>query len=358
MLRAIKPPASSSLINPNIDMSKLSSMYMYTTQSPSLCFQIPDIHPRYFSEYQSARYPITTFQQAASMIDPVTIAVIKGACDVAVGTIPQIFPLVHDENTRKRLTRLDVLLQKVEDGSLLPEELNEAKKLHSRIHVHALMTQNAAILEYLEKGILLLVAQKCNTAEEQIDLIMLDEDCEEPPRTENLSARSSPRPSSIKSKASLPEGSRFISLDEQMRLFDTNTSMKDYMVPSEAALPACSSRFLTIASSVQDEEDGEDPIIGAIANAKRPKMHANLKKAACWSLVFTTGSIALLAPQVRRNLLSSKIKPQTATNEQSEADPETWSETSSMKKAFFSHGLDAALVAGKQHHTIIAVSEC
>lgn len=292
------------------------------------------------------------------MIDPVTIAVIKGACDVAIGTIPQIFPLVHDENTRKRLARLDSLLQKVEDGGLLPEELNEAKKLHGRIHVHALMTQNAAILAYLEKGSILLVAQKCDTAEEQIDLIMLDEDCEEQPGTENSSTQSSSRSSSIKSKASLPEGSRFISLDEQMRLFDTNTSMKDYMAPSEAALPACLSEFLTIASSVQNEEDREDPIIGAIANAKKPKIHANLKKAACWSLVFTTGTVALLAPQIRRNLLSSKTKSQTATKENSKADPETWSETSSTKKAFFSHGLDAALVARKQHHAIITVSEC
>jgi hypothetical protein len=100
------------------------------------------------------------------MIDPGTIAIIKGACDIAIGTIPQIFPLVHDENTKKRLNRLGVLLQKVEDGSLLPEELNEAKELHLRIHSHALMTQNATILEYLEKVILLLVAQKSTTAEE------------------------------------------------------------------------------------------------------------------------------------------------------------------------------------------------
>jgi hypothetical protein len=114
---------------------------------------------------------------------------------------------------------------------------------------------------------------------------------------------------------------------------------------------------LTIASSVQDVEDKEDPIIGAIANKKRPNMHANLKKAACWSLVFTTGSIALLAPQVRRNLLSSKNSPPTATNTHSEADSETSSETSSRTKAFLSHGLGAALMARKQHRTIIAVSE-
>jgi hypothetical protein len=49
--QCLEPPASSSLMNPNIEMSKLSSMHMYITPSPSLPYsfgyQIHDTHPRY-----------------------------------------------------------------------------------------------------------------------------------------------------------------------------------------------------------------------------------------------------------------------------------------------------------------------
>jgi hypothetical protein len=243
------------------------------------------------------------------MIDPVSITAIKGACDVAIGAIPQIFPLVHDENTRKRLARLDVLLQKVGDESLTPEELTEAKELHSRVHVHALMTQNATILAYLEKGMLLLRVQKSKRAEKQIDLIMLDEDCEERSTKQTLTAPSSPALISIKSKASIPEVAKFVLLEEQSLLFDPSVSAPHQVAPPETTPPAYSPASPGVSLPSKDREEREDPIIEEISNAKKPKTHPNLKKAVCWSLVLTIGPAALLAPQVRRNLLSSRTTP-------------------------------------------------
>jgi hypothetical protein len=86
------------------------------------------------------------------MVDLVAVAAVKGACDVAIG----VYPFFHDLNTRKRLTRLDRLLQKIQHGSLSPEELIEADKIYSKIHTHAVMTQNATLLADLEKRLLLL----------------------------------------------------------------------------------------------------------------------------------------------------------------------------------------------------------
>lgn len=290
------------------------------------------------------------------MIDPVSIAAIKGACDVAIGALPQIFPLVHDETTRKRLARLDILLQRVEDGSLTSEELTEAKKLHSKIHVHALMIQNATIMTYLKKGMLLLGAKMSGTAEEQVDLIMMDEDCEERLTQENSITRSPPTPMSVKFKASIPEVAKFISFDERSLLFDASGFITQYIAPSEAAQPAYSSRSSATISSLRDEEEKEDPIIEVIANAKIPQIHTKFKKAACRSLVLTTGSIALLAPQVRRNLLRSRTVPRSPRSGHAETDSHS-SRTSLMTRSFFSQGLDAALVARKQHQTVIRVSE-
>lgn len=242
-------------------------------------------------------------QQASTMLDPVSITCAVGACNFAVGAIEKLVPLIHDGNTRKRLTRLDILLQKVEDGTLSTEEHIEAKKLKSKINRHAVMTQNAVLIAYLEKGTLLLGAHKSETAEVQINLIMLDDDCEARPSTEEVTAPFSPRPSSsIEPVAFLPEVASFISFGEHLREFDTKSSITDHTAPSETTLPIYSSRSSATYSTVQEEKPREDPIIEAIANAKRPKAHANLKKAACWSLLLTTGPVALLAPQVRRNL--------------------------------------------------------
>jgi len=233
------------------------------------------------------------------MIDPASFATIKGACDVAIGAIPQLFPFVHDELTRKRLDRLAVFLEKVGDDNLIPEELTEAKELCSKIHAQALMTQNATFRAYVNECKLLLEVQRSKPAEKQIDLIMLDEDREERSTKQTLIA-----PTTIKSKASMPEVDKFVLLEKQSLLFDPSVSAPYRVAPPETTPPAYSLASPGVSLPSKDKEEREDPIIQEIANARRPKTHPRLKKFTCWSLVLTTGSAALLAPQVRRNLLS------------------------------------------------------
>ena len=289
------------------------------------------------------------------MINPVTgFTVIRGGCDITIGAIPT----VHDENCRHRLARLYVLLQQAANGSLSPDELIEAEKLHRKISVHALSKENATILAYLDKGKLLLDAQKPNTAGEPVDLIMFDEGHEKQSHTENLTAPPSPRPSSIKSNISIPEEGRFISFTEQMLLFDTSISPDIQVGPAESTPPAYSSQLSTTASS-SEVQDREDPIVEAIAKATKPKNHTSLKKAACWSFGFGVVSAAILVPQARRNLLSSKVKTQTIKNMYPEMDSvDSSSETSSTTKTFFSLGIVAALESKKQHQPTVVVSEC
>jgi hypothetical protein len=215
------------------------------------------------------------------MFDPISIAAIKVACDLAVGTIPDIIPLVHDENSRKRLARLQVLLQKVGDEGLTSEELAESNKLHSDVERHALMTQNTVLLAWLKNVILLLRAQKTTPAEKLIDPAILAGDN-----------------------------------GEFRLLLDLSESARHQVTPSGTTPPAYSPMYSPMYSptspglspyTVKDER--EDPINEAIANATTQKTHPRLKKAACWSLVLTVGPVALVAPQVRRNLIGSRTKP-------------------------------------------------
>jgi hypothetical protein len=152
----------------------------------------------------------------------------------------------------------------------------------------------------------LLRVQKSKRAENQIDLIMLDEDCEERSTRQILTAPSSPAPISIKSKASIPEVAKFVLLKEQSLLFKPSVSAPHQVALPETTPPAYSLASPGVSLPSKDREEREDPIIEEITNAKKPKAHPNLKKAACWSLVLTMGPAVLLAPQVRRNLLSSR----------------------------------------------------
>jgi hypothetical protein len=243
------------------------------------------------------------------MIDPfsATIAAVGAASGVgklAVGVVP----LIKEENAIRRLERLEFLLEKVEDRSITSEELIEIKNLSSKLRSRARARDPASTLAYLEEGKLLLKVQNCRDAEEQIDLIMFDEDCDERPQTEKETAPSSTRAASIYSSASLKEVAQLTYFDEQRLSFDTSSFMTEHKAPPESVLHSCSSGPSTAATSITEAKDTEDPIIEAIANAKRPKSHATLKKAACWSLLLTTGPVALLAPQVRRNLLNLKTK--------------------------------------------------
>ena len=287
------------------------------------------------------------------MIDRVTVTIVKGACDVAIGVIP----IVHDENTRKRLARLAKLLQKLQDGSLSPEEFIEANRLHSKIHIHAMMTQNATILSYLEKGMLLLDVHKPKITEEQIDLIMLDEESEEQPRIESMIAPPSPKPLSTNSNVSIPEEGRFISYTEQMLLFATSISPNKPSAQSEAALPPYSSQSSTTAST-PEAQDREDPIVEATAKATKSKKQKSLKKSARWSFGVGAASAVMLVPQVRRDLHNMMTTSQTIKDMYPEMKSANSSETSSTTRAFFSLGVVAALESKRQRRTAAVVSEC
>src|ERR1700753_1992059 len=83
------------------------------------------------------------------MADPVTA--IKAACDFAVGSLVQLFPLVHNEMTRKRLFCLSILLGRVENGTLPAKDLAEAHFLLAKIRSDGLIKENASILAYISE---------------------------------------------------------------------------------------------------------------------------------------------------------------------------------------------------------------
>ena len=191
------------------------------------------------------------------MIDPVSITAIKVACDVVIGALPQSLPVIHDESTRKRLIRFDVLLQKVGNGNLTLEDLIKAKELYLKIHTHALLTQNATVLAYLDNSMLLLTLQESKPAEKQIDLIMLEEDFEERLTKQTLASPSSPASVSVKSKASIAEVANFVQPEEQSFPLGLSVSTHHQMVLSDIT-PAYSSELVGMSLPSKDREDREE----------------------------------------------------------------------------------------------------
>ncbi|KAK5110153.1 hypothetical protein LTR85_001554 [Meristemomyces frigidus] len=224
------------------------------------------------------------------MADPVTlasIAAINSGCDFAVGTLPQFFPLVHDEMTRKRLFRLGILLERVLDGTLPAKDLAEAHFLLAKIRSNGLMKENASILAYVsEVAVLLHVIHKSSEAKDET--IVSVEDVPPTPL------------SKLDSDVELSSSSASVKLAESASGFFGDAA-RDTTVPA-ATVPTSSSTSSELSSSLHSEDEKLDPIPEHMAHARKLKTHPKLKKAACWTLVLTAGPVTLLAPQVRRNL--------------------------------------------------------
>ena len=295
------------------------------------------------------------------MINPLFVTAAKETCDTVL-ELPQIIPFIHDATTRKRLARLGVLIQKAKDGILTQDELTEAEQLHARVHVYALMTQNTVILAYLESGIPLLRAQQSKELENQMDLMIMDDDnCDKQSIEQNFTMRCSRTFESFDPAAHLAyvefsisplrtqyskESENQVDLiimdhddcDEQSMEQDLTTQCSLAVNPTDPVAPTAadanfdlfgeetllynysaseppayspSSSHMSLPLKNQDEK--EDPIIEESRNAKKPKTHPHLKRAACWTLVVTIGPAVLLAPQVRRNLLRPKAAPGSKT---------------------------------------------
>jgi len=246
------------------------------------------------------------------MLDPITIAAIKASMDVAIGAIPQISTAVHDANTRRRLGQLNMLFIKAKSEVLNSEEINEAIRLYSKIQVQALLIENPTLLEHLEKGMVCLEAHKAVVAENRPEFESLKEEIfvseESTPLFLPAPPYSGPSLSNEKSKELIVSPSTAQQpISPTSSCPTTSLSTGSTGSASEALIPASSSSSLSnVSLKQQDDCEPEDPIIAQIANSTKQKTHPMLKKSACWLLVVTVGPVVLFAPQVRRNMFTSR----------------------------------------------------
>ena len=204
------------------------------------------------------------------MFDPVTITAVtaatgaaKAGLDFAAGAPP----MIHAESGRRHLKKFMKLSTKAKVGTLTPIETQEIRRLYETIQCHALMIQNAPLLEYLEKEMKSVEAHS-----------LLDELANE-----------------LGSDLLLPN------LQKTPSLASSSTASLSQVSTADSMLPPSYSRDTT--GPLQEVLVDIKP--QAVGNENVTKSDQKLKQSASWFLVVTAAPVALFAPQVRRNLFTS-----------------------------------------------------
>ncbi len=84
------------------------------------------------------------------------MAGVKTGIDLAMDATPKIFNEIHDAQTKRHLTKWNLIFLKAKTGKLTENDTAHARDSCVRIQTVALLSQNETLLGHLEKGLLCL----------------------------------------------------------------------------------------------------------------------------------------------------------------------------------------------------------